>query len=98
MPNSRMPVLQMPNVERLDIPMLFDLSKDSGEVHNIASTDPDEHKRLYDDMMRYLDKVGARIPKPNADYDSTVYKNAGEYEKRVQWGPFKGRRPLEEDE
>jgi arylsulfatase A-like enzyme len=84
--------------ERPDIPMLFGLSKDTGEVHNIASDHPAEHKQLFDDMMRYFDKVGARIPKLNPDYDPTVYKNAKEYEKRIQWGPFKGRRPLEEDE
>ena len=42
--------------------------------------------------------VGARIPKPNPDHDPDVYKQAKEYEKRVMWGPFEGRRPLEEDE
>ena len=84
--------------ERPDIPMLFDLSRDTGEVHNIASDHPAEHKQLFDDMMRYFDKVGARTPKLNPNYDATVYKNAKECEKRVQWGPFNGRRPLEEDE
>ena len=84
--------------ERPDIPILFDLSTDTGEVHNIAPIQPDEHKQLYDDMMRYFDNVGARIPKRNPDYDPTVYKNAKEYEKRIQWGPFENRRPLEEDE
>ena len=49
-------------------------------------------------MMRYFDKVGARIPKLNSDYDPAVYKNSEEYEKRLQWGPFENRRPLEEDE
>jgi arylsulfatase A-like enzyme len=84
--------------ERPDIPMLFDLSKDTGEVHNIASDHPAEHKQLFDDMMRYFDNVGARIPKLNPDYDPTVYKTATEYDKRIQWGPFENRRPLEEDE
>ena len=65
---------------------------------NIASDHPAEHKQLFDDMMRYFEKVGARIPKRNPDYDPTVYKNANEYEKRIQWGPFENRRPLEEDE
>jgi arylsulfatase A len=78
--------------------MLFDLSKDNGEVHNIASDHPAEHKQLFDDMMRYFDKVGARIPKLNPDYDPTVYKDDTEYEKRIQWGPFENRRPLGEDE
>jgi hypothetical protein len=49
-------------------------------------------------MMRYFEKVGARIPKPNPEYSPDVYRNAKEYEKRIQWGPFEGRRPLEDDE
>ena len=84
--------------ERPDIPMLFDLSVDEGEVNNIAKTYPNEHKKLYDEMMRYFKQVGARIPKMNPDYDPDVYKKDKEYEKRVMWGPFEGQRPLEEDE
>jgi len=37
-------------------------------------------------------------PKINPDYDETAYKEAKEYSKRVQWGPFEGTRPLEDDE
>ncbi len=84
--------------ERPDIPMLFDLSKDEGEVNNIARSHPQEHQRLYDEMMGYFKKVGARMPKPNPDHDPEVYKQAKEYASRVLWGPFEGRRPLEEDE
>ncbi len=84
--------------ERPDIPMLFDLSDDMGEVHNIAAIHPEEHRRLFDEMMGYFDKVGARIPKRNLEYNPDVYKTAKEYEKRIQWGPFESRRPLEEDE
>lgn len=84
--------------QRPDIPMLFDLSNDRGEVDNIADRYPDEHKQLYGELMAYLEKVGARIPKPNPDYDAGVYESDKNYQKRVQWGPFKGRRPLEEDE
>jgi hypothetical protein len=84
--------------ERPDIPMLFDLSADPGEVNNIAKSHPQEHQQLYDEMMDYFKKVGARIPKPNPDHDPDVYRQDNGYEKRVAWGPFEGRRPLEEDE
>lgn len=84
--------------ERPDIAMLFDLSKDEGEVSNIAKAHPQEHKKLYDEMMRYLKEVGARIPRLNPDYAPDVYKQAKGYEKRMAWGPFAGRRPLDEDE
>lgn len=84
--------------ERPDIPMLFDLAKDPGEVHNIAAKHPTEHKKLFGEMMAYFEKVGARIPKANPDHDPALYKNAKEYEKRMMWGPFKGSRPLEADE
>ena len=49
-------------------------------------------------MMQYLKEVGARIPKKNPDYDPVIYKEDREYEIRVQWGPFKGERPLGDDE
>lgn len=84
--------------ERPDIPMLFDLTSDMGEVHNIAPAHPKEHRRLYDDMMGYFDKVGARIPKWNPNYDAAAYRKSKEYDQRIQWGPFAGSRPLEEDE
>jgi hypothetical protein len=78
--------------------MLFDLSKDMAEVHNISDKHPVEHKKLYDEMMGYFKKVGARIPKLNPDYGSDVDLGAKEHAKRVAWGPFKGRRPLDQDE
>lgn len=84
--------------ERPDIPMLFDLSNDMGEVHNIAATHSKQHKQLYDDLMHYLKQVGARIPKQNSGYEPEKYKAAKEYELRQLWGPFKGSRPLEDDE
>jgi hypothetical protein len=84
--------------ERPDIPMLFDLTKDMGEVHNIAPAHPEEHRRLYNDMMRYFDKVNARIPKRNPNYDAAIYRGSKEYDKRIQWGPFAGSRAPEEDE
>ena len=81
-----------------NLPMLFALSQDIGEFHNIAPAHPEEHRHLYDSMMQYFDDVAARIPKLNPDYDAAVYRSSKEYEKRVQWGLFAGSRPPAEDE
>ena len=84
--------------ERPDIPMLFDLSGDIGEVTNIAKENPDTHQKLYDEMMRYFEEVEARFPKVNPDYDPEAYKNDRQTKERIQWGPFEGQRTLEDDE
>ena len=47
--------------------------------------------------MRYFEEVGARFPKINPDHDPEVYKKQKDYRERIQWGPFEGQRPLEED-
>jgi hypothetical protein len=83
--------------EAPDTPMLFDLASDEAEVKNIAEDMPEVHKAMYDQMMGYFNAVGARIPKINPDYDPEVY-TAERGKTRVMWGPFKGERPLEEDE
>ena len=84
--------------ERPDIPMLFDIHSDKGEVRNIAKQHPEEHKAMHQKMMTYLKNVGARFPKMNPDYDSEVYKKLKQYEYIKMWGPFEGKRPLEADE
>jgi arylsulfatase A-like enzyme len=84
--------------EQPDVPMLFDLKVDEGEVKNIASENPEEHKIFYNEMMQYLKEVGARFPMKNPNYNPGVYKNTKDYERRMMWGPFEGKRPLEEDE
>jgi hypothetical protein len=78
--------------------MMFDLADDEGEVENIAAKNPGEHETLFREMMGYFERVGARIPKVNPDYDSESYKKAKEYEQRMAWGPFERRRSLEADE
>ncbi len=84
--------------ESPEIPMLFDLNDDQGEVKNIAEENSMEHKILYDEMMRYFVEVGARIPMTNPNIDPKLYEKAKEYKTRVLWGPFKGERDLEDDE
>ena len=81
-----------------DIPMLFDIGRDPGEVSNIAKQDPETHQKLYDEMMRYFEVVGARFPKVNPDYDPEEYRKDRRTKERIMWGPFEGDRPLEEDE
>ena len=84
--------------ERPDIPMLFDLSRDMGEVSNIAKQQSDLHHKLFGEMMDYLKQVDARFPKPNPDYDPEVYKADKSTDERIKWGPFEGKRKLDEDE
>jgi len=84
--------------EAPDIPMLFDLAADEGEVRNIAAEKPELHQELFNQMMNYFDAVDARLPKNNPNYDIEIYKQARYYNDRVLWGPFEGERPLEEDE
>ena len=42
--------------------------------------------------MTYLQKVGARIPKPNPDCDLEAYSQAKEHGERLRWGAFTGTR------
>ena len=84
--------------ERPELPMLFDLSKDMGEVENIATEQPDTHRKLHDEMMAYLKQVGARLPKVNPGYDAEAYSKMKGYDERVKLGPFQRTRPLEDDE
>lgn len=84
--------------EQPDVSMLFDLAGDEGEVKNIAAAKPEEHKKLYNEMMQYFNKVGARFPIPNPNFKSELYNKAKGYKNRLIWGPFEGERILEDDE
>lgn len=84
--------------ESPDIPMMFDLKADQGEVSNIATQHPEKHKALFEKMMRYFHHVNARLPKVNPNFDLAYYKKQKEYEKNQTWGAFTGKRELEEDE
>lgn len=81
-----------------DIPMLFDLSKDPGEVNNIAEQNPVLQQKLYGEMMEYFAEYGARLPKVNPNYDIEEYKKDSKTKMRIKWGPFEGKRPLDDDE
>ncbi|MEM6689642.1 MAG: sulfatase [Planctomycetota bacterium] len=81
-----------------DVPMLFDLSNDMGEVHNVALKNPAIHEQLQNSMMNYFEEVGARLPKPNPDFDASAYRQSKEYDKRLAWGAFRETRPLADDE
>lgn len=82
-----------------DIPMLFDLETDIGEVTNVADAEAARHAELFEQMNTYLDNVGARIPlHPNPDYDEDLYLSDPDNVNKLEWGPFTGTRPLEYDE
>ena len=80
--------------------MLFDLSTDIGEYHNITPSNPTRAQELSEELFRYLTEVGARMPiDPNPDYDPDTWENLLiEQPKYDLWGPFEGTRPAEEDE
>ena len=76
---------------RSDIPMLFDLSGDMGEVTNIATQKPELHRKLYGEMMRYLVQMGARFPMVNPDYDPEEYKKDPKtMRERLKWDRSRG--------
>lgn len=84
--------------EQPDMAMLFDLSENEGEVANMAAQFPEIHRILFDELMRYLKEVDARIPKKNPTFDPETYRGSESYTKLLPYGPFEGKRPLENDE
>ncbi len=48
---------------------LYDLAEDIGEQHNLAAAMPGEARRLQRKLADWREGVGARMPKPNPDYD-----------------------------
>lgn len=90
--------------ERPDLPLLFDLAKDEAETTNIANRFPERHRDLFDEMMRYFEEVGARIPKWNPEFDAeaeaeALYRASDDYRRKIApFGPFEDTRALQEDE
>jgi arylsulfatase A-like enzyme len=52
-----------------NVPMLFDLSKDIAEQHDLAKERAKEAAALGQRMTEYLKSVGALMPVPNPNYD-----------------------------
>ncbi len=51
---------------------LYDLKRDIGERHDLAAERPVEAARLYKQLARWRESVGAQMPKPNPNYDPTI--------------------------
>jgi arylsulfatase A-like enzyme len=67
-----------------DALQLFDLTKDIGEAHNLASAQSNEASALDRRLREYLTSVGAAMPKPNPRFDPA---------KAQPFEPRRGERP-----
>ncbi len=47
---------------------LYDLKRDIGEAHNLATTHPERVRELNAEISRYLSATGATVPQPNPNY------------------------------
>ena len=57
-----------------NVPMLFDLSKDIGEQHDLAKDRAKEATELGRKLDEYLKAIGALMPVPNPNYDPAKAK------------------------
>ena len=48
---------------------LYNLENDPAEQTNIASVEKERTRAMQEELLNYLDEVGANKPKPNPDYD-----------------------------
>jgi len=48
---------------------LYDVKRDIGEQHDLASQRPEQAARLRNQLAQWRESVGAQMPKPNPDYD-----------------------------
>ena len=44
---------------------LYDLGTDLAEAHNLAATQPDQARRLHDQLIAWRDAIAAPMPTPN---------------------------------
>lgn len=47
---------------------LFNLAKDSGESSNLSASEPARVQEMAHELARWRESVGAKMPRPNADY------------------------------
>ena len=59
---------------------LFNLSRDPGECHDLASIFPERTFALRDKLAVWRERVDAAMPVPNPDYDPARYYEWGKYE------------------
>ncbi|MEM1223451.1 MAG: sulfatase-like hydrolase/transferase [Verrucomicrobiota bacterium] len=78
--------------------MLFDLSSDPGEVHNI-NTSPNDNQiaaDLWSELDTYLTSVSAWRPQDNSSAyladNASDYEGDSEYDDRLRYAPFEGSR------
>ena len=60
--------------EQPGTPYLYDLAVDIGESKNIARAMPEKATQMYEDMNAYFDSIGAYLPKPNPNADSSYVR------------------------
>jgi len=51
---------------------LYNLKEDIGEDHNLSQTETEERDELLQNLNSWLEKVEAKIPKPNLDYEKEL--------------------------
>ncbi len=61
---------------------LFNLKEDIGETHNLAAQMPEKATGLLEKLNTWRQSVGARLPRPNPDFDP---------ERRKEWGTHPSR-------
>jgi hypothetical protein len=59
---------------------LFRLSDDLGETNDLAAKEPQQVKRLREELEAWQQEVGAKLPIPNPNYDDS--KPSGRAAKR----------------
>ena len=50
---------------------LYNLADDPGEAHDLAAKEPERTKMLRDALHAYLEEVGAAMPRPNPEHESS---------------------------